>query len=130
VCHGTFVVGLGLRRTDCIVAVRDVDCERWHAFESWSSQAALQACSWWESRGDRRGGTGLTARALALPPLEQRDFRLQKLLKHDAIPVKSGIGNTDIQAWCSPYTVEGFIFSVVSWIEEVLCMLRACSDWE
>jgi hypothetical protein len=127
--HGAFVVALGLRRADRIVAVRDVDCEGWHTFESWSGQATLQACRWWESRGDRRG-TGLTARALALPPLEQRDFRLQKLLKHDAIPVEPSIGNTNIEPWCSPWANECFIFSIGSWVEEVLCILRACSDRE
>jgi hypothetical protein len=72
----------------------------------------------------------LTARALALPSLEQRDLRLQKLLKHDAIPVEAGIGNTDIESRCSPWTNEGFVFRIGSWVEEVLCVLRACSDGE
>jgi hypothetical protein len=127
--HGAFVVALGLRRADRIVAVRDVDCERWHTFESWSGQATLQACRWRESRDDRRGA-GLTARALALPSLEQGDLRLQKLLKHDAIPVEPSIGNTNIESWCSLWTKECFISSMRSWVEEVLCILRACPHRE
>jgi hypothetical protein len=81
------------------VAVGNVDGERRRPVKTGRRQAALETrgllCAEVFRSFDRRAAV---LESLALSPLDQRNFRLEKLLKHDTITIEAGVGDVDVQS--------------------------------